>query len=69
MNWHAQLLARGARELGAHPFAPPIAINSTEYDGRPSCCYCGWCGSGCPTGAQGHRLANLPRPRRAPVRA
>jgi choline dehydrogenase-like flavoprotein len=52
MNWHAQLLARGARELGAHPFAPPIAINSTEYDGRPACCYCGWCGSGCPTGAK-----------------
>jgi choline dehydrogenase-like flavoprotein len=52
MNWHAQVLARGARELGAHPFAPPIGINSTEYDGRPACCYCGWCGSGCPTGAK-----------------
>jgi choline dehydrogenase-like flavoprotein len=52
MNWHAQVLARGARQLGAHPFAPPIAINSTGYDGRPACCYCGWCGSGCPTGAK-----------------
>jgi choline dehydrogenase-like flavoprotein len=52
MNWHAQVLARGARRLGAHPFAPPIAINSIEYDGRPACCYCGWCGSGCPTGAK-----------------
>ena len=47
MNWHAQVLARGARKLGAQPFAPPIAINSTEYDGRPACTYCGWCGSGC----------------------
>ena len=52
MNWHAQVLARGARKLGARPFAPPIAINSTDYDGRPACCYCGWCGSGCPTGAK-----------------
>ena len=46
-NWHAQLLAHGARKLGTQPFAPPIAINSVEYDGRPACCYCGWCGSGC----------------------
>jgi choline dehydrogenase-like flavoprotein len=52
MNWHAQLLARGARQLGAQPFAPPIAINSTAYDDRPACIYCGWCGSGCPTGAK-----------------
>ncbi len=51
MNWHAQVLARGARRLGAQPFAPPIAINSVAYDGRPACCYCGWCGSGCSTGA------------------
>ena len=52
MNWHAQLLARGARKLGAKPFAPPIAINSTARDGRPACIYCGWCGSGCPTDAK-----------------
>lgn len=52
MNWHAQVLARGANKLGAHPFAPPVAINSTEYNGRPACCYCGWCGSGCLSGAK-----------------
>jgi choline dehydrogenase-like flavoprotein len=52
MNWHGQVLARGARKLGAHPFAPPIGINSANYDGRPACIYCGWCGSGCPTGAK-----------------
>ncbi len=52
MNWHAQVLARGARKLGAHPFAPPIAINSQEYGGRPKCIYCGWCASGCPTEAK-----------------
>src|SRR5262249_11256931 len=52
LNWHAQILARGARKLGAHPFAPPIGINSVAYDGRPSCVYCGWCGSGCVSGAK-----------------
>jgi len=52
MNWHAQLLARGATKLGARPFAPPVAINSTDYEGRPACTYCGWCGSGCSTGAK-----------------
>jgi choline dehydrogenase-like flavoprotein len=51
-NWHARILARGAVKLGAHPFAPPIAINSVPYDGRPACIYCGWCASGCPTGAK-----------------
>jgi choline dehydrogenase-like flavoprotein len=55
-NWAAQLLARGARALGAHPFAPPVAINSTTYDGRPACVYCGWCASGCPTGAKATAL-------------
>lgn len=52
MNWHAEVLARGARKIGAHPFAPPIAINSIPRDGRPACVYCGWCGSGCPTEAK-----------------
>lgn len=52
MNWHAQVLARGAKACGAHPFAPPVAINSVARDGRPACCYCGWCASGCGSGAK-----------------
>ena len=52
MNWHAQVLSRGARALGAHPFAPPIAINSVPRDGRPACNYSGWCASGCPIEAK-----------------
>jgi choline dehydrogenase-like flavoprotein len=52
MNWHGEVLARGARKLGAKPFAPPIAINSVARDGRPACIYCGWCGSGCVTEAK-----------------
>src|SRR5258706_4480261 len=66
MNWHAQVLARGARQLGAQPFAPPIAINSTDYDGRPACIYCGWLASSCPTGAKTTTSQTyLPRPQRA----
>jgi choline dehydrogenase-like flavoprotein len=56
MNWHAQLLARGARAMGAQPFAPPIAINSVPYGDRPACVYCGWCASGCPIGAKANAL-------------
>ncbi len=52
MNWHARVLAKGARAMGNHPFAPPIAINSENRDGRPACIYCGWCASGCPTEAK-----------------
>lgn len=52
MNRAAQLLARGARSCGATPFAPPVAVNSLPYDGRPACCYCGWCASGCGSGAK-----------------
>jgi choline dehydrogenase-like flavoprotein len=29
-----------------------VAINSIAYDARPACTYCGWCGSGCSTGAK-----------------
>ncbi|HEV2033420.1 MAG TPA: GMC family oxidoreductase [Candidatus Dormibacteraeota bacterium] len=29
--------------LGYHPFRQPVAINSTEYRGRPACVYCGFC--------------------------
>lgn len=52
MNWHAQVLSKGARELGAHPFAPPVAINSVYRDGRPACIRAGWCASGCPIEAK-----------------
>jgi choline dehydrogenase-like flavoprotein len=69
MNWHAQILAHGARQLGAHPFAPPVAINSVMRDDRPACIYCGWCASGCPTGAKA-TAANtyLPKAERLGVR-
>jgi len=43
-----------ARALGLHPFLAPHAINSRDYDGRPACASCGFCGDfGCPTNAKG----------------
>jgi choline dehydrogenase-like flavoprotein len=65
MNWHAQVLARGAAKLGARPFAPPVAVNSAPYGGRPACIYCGWCGSGCPTGAKATSAQNYLAPAEA----
>jgi choline dehydrogenase-like flavoprotein len=37
------LLERGARALGYHPQASPMAINSQPYGGRPPCQHCGFC--------------------------
>jgi len=41
------------------PLAPmPVAINSTEYKGRPACTNCGWCHAGCAIGAHGTPLVS-----------
>ncbi len=41
------------------PLAPmPVAINSTEYQGRPACVNCGWCHVGCAIGAHGSPLVS-----------
>ncbi len=37
------LLERGARALGLHAQASPMAINSQPYNGRPACQHCGFC--------------------------
>ena len=39
-------MAKIAGQLGWHPFAPPAAINSRPYRGRPSCAYHGYCSAG-----------------------
>ncbi len=59
----AQRFAKGARALGYHPFAVPMAINSRVYDGRPRCMYGGACRSyGCPVHAKATTLSvSLPR--------
>ena len=41
------------------PLAPmPVAINSTEYKGRPACVNCGWCHVGCASGAHATPLVS-----------
>jgi choline dehydrogenase-like flavoprotein len=37
------LMERGARALGLHAQASPMAINSQPYNGRPACQHCGFC--------------------------
>jgi len=56
----------GARKLGYHPFATPIAANSQPHGGRPACIYGGTCGGyGCPIGAKGTTFAvSLPKAQR-----
>jgi choline dehydrogenase-like flavoprotein len=47
----AQVLKRGFDKLGLRTAPLPVAINTTEYKGRPACLYDGWCDAGCPIGA------------------
>jgi choline dehydrogenase-like flavoprotein len=47
----AQVLKRGFDKLGLRTAPLPVAINTSEYKGRPTCLYDGWCDAGCPTGA------------------
>ena len=46
--------------LGYHPYRAPTGVNSVEYDGRPACNNCGFCGFfGCPIDAKGDPVAPL----------
>ena len=50
------------RRLGYHPYRAPTGVNSVEYDGRPPCNNCGFCGYfGCPIDAKGDPVAPLRR--------
>ncbi len=56
----ATLSASAATELGLHPYRAPTGVNSVEYDGRPPCNNCGFCGFyGCPIDAKGDPVAPL----------
>jgi choline dehydrogenase-like flavoprotein len=53
-----QHFARGAEQLGYHPFPLPVAINSRPYGNRPTCMYGGACyGFGCPVHAKATSLS------------
>jgi choline dehydrogenase-like flavoprotein len=56
----AVLTSQAASELGFHPYRAPTGVNSVEYDGRPACNNCGFCGFfGCPIDAKGDPVAPL----------
>ena len=53
---------RPPTRLGYHPYRAPTGVNSVEYDGRPACNNCGFCGFyGCPIDAKGDPVAPLRR--------
>jgi gluconate 2-dehydrogenase alpha chain len=58
----AVLTSEAATRLGYHPYRAPTGVNSVEYDGRPACNNCGFCGFfGCPIDAKGDPVASLRR--------
>jgi gluconate 2-dehydrogenase alpha chain len=58
----ARLSTAAAERHGLHPYAAPTGANSVEYDGRPACNNCGFCGMyGCPIHAKGDPIAMLRR--------
>jgi choline dehydrogenase-like flavoprotein len=58
----AILTGTAASELGYHPYRAPTGVNSVEYDGRPACNNCGFCGGyGCPIDAKGDPVAPMRR--------
>jgi gluconate 2-dehydrogenase alpha chain len=58
----ATLTAAAAERHGLHPYRAPTGVNSVEYDGRPACNNCGFCGGyGCPINAKGDPIASLRR--------
>ena len=68
------LTTEAATRLGYHPYRAPTGVNSVEYDGRPACNNCGFCGilrlpdrrQGRPGRAAAPRAAH--RPLRDPAR-
>ena len=58
-----RLLAEGAASLGFTAYPYPMAINSTELQGRPRCNSCGFCsGFGCPINARGGAAVSFLHP-------
>ncbi len=58
----AVVSSAAAGRAGLHPYRAPTGVNSVEYDGRPACVDCGFCGGyGCPIHAKGDPIASLQR--------
>ena len=46
-NAASQVVKRGAEKLGLHFYREPLAIPSSDWNGRPKCVGAGTCGLGC----------------------
>ena len=58
----ALVSSAAAERLGLHPYRAPSGVNSVDYDGRPPCVDCGFCGGyGCPIHAKGDPISALAR--------
>lgn len=47
MSLSSRTIAQGAHRLGLHPYVPPLAIPTKDWQGRPACIEAGVCGYGC----------------------
>jgi choline dehydrogenase-like flavoprotein len=57
-----EAIRRGFDKLGRRTAPLPLAITTSEYDGRPACLWDGWCDAGCPIGALANPLTiHLPK--------
>lgn len=55
-----RIFATTAKAMGYKPFPTPAGLISHEYDGRPGCNYCGFCGTyGCHVGAKSSTLVSV----------
>jgi choline dehydrogenase-like flavoprotein len=58
----AEVIARGFNRLGKSVAPLPLAVTSTNYNGRARCLWDGWCDAGCPIGALANPLTiHLPQ--------
>ena len=53
---HGELWKQGFEAIGIRMAPASVAMNSTEYKGRPACRHDGWCSVGCPIGALANPL-------------
>ena len=53
---NGEVWLKGFEAVGIRMVPASVAMNSTEYKGRPACIYDGWCHVGCPTGALANPL-------------
>lgn len=51
-----EIIARGFKKQGMHTAPLPLAVTTSNYNGRAVCLWDGWCDAGCPIGALANPL-------------